>query len=122
VGALKQLQGHIWRAGFTRGALTAELFRDVPDALQAWRQQGLKTYIYSSGSREAQRLFFGYCQVGPGGRGGRECGVCMGVRGGPAVPVFLGGTSLGKPGGGLQGTHQTATVFSHSVYVPCYAV
>jgi methylthioribulose 1-phosphate dehydratase/enolase-phosphatase E1 len=64
VGALKQLQGHIWRAGFTSGKLTAELFRDVPDALATWRSQGVKTYIYSSGSREAQRLFFGYCQVG----------------------------------------------------------
>mmetsp|Transcript_28725 Transcript_28725/g.73056 ORF Transcript_28725/g.73056 Transcript_28725/m.73056 type:complete len:502 (-) Transcript_28725:369-1874(-) len=64
VGALKQLQGHVWRAGFESGALRAELFRDVPDALTEWRRAGLKTYIYSSGSREAQRLFFGHTQVG----------------------------------------------------------
>lgn len=64
VTALKTLQGHIWRQGFTTGAMRAELFRDVPDALVEWRGAGIKTYIYSSGSREAQRLFFGYCQVG----------------------------------------------------------
>lgn len=30
VGALKQLQGHVWRAGFKKGQLTAELFRWGP--------------------------------------------------------------------------------------------
>ena len=29
-----------------------------------WRNAGIKTYIYSSGSREAQRLFFGHSQAG----------------------------------------------------------
>lgn len=29
VGALKQLQGHVWRTGFKQGQLTAELFRWV---------------------------------------------------------------------------------------------
>jgi methylthioribulose 1-phosphate dehydratase/enolase-phosphatase E1 len=43
--------------------MRAELYRDVPDALVEWRSSGIKTYIYSSGSREAQRLFFGYCTV-----------------------------------------------------------
>jgi methionine salvage enolase-phosphatase E1 len=43
--------------------MRAELFRDTPDALVEWRGAGIKTYIYSSGSREAQRLFFGYSQV-----------------------------------------------------------
>ncbi|KIZ00060.1 enolase-phosphatase E1 [Monoraphidium neglectum] len=64
VGALKQLQGHVWRAGFKSGALVAQLFRDVPDALAEWRNAGIKVYIYSSGSREAQRQFFGHTQVG----------------------------------------------------------
>jgi methionine salvage enolase-phosphatase E1 len=27
IGALKQLQGHVWRAGFKSGKMTAELFR-----------------------------------------------------------------------------------------------
>eukprot|EP00877_Chromochloris_zofingiensis_P003346 jgi/Chrzof1/13011/Cz07g16110.t1 len=64
VGALKQLQGHIWRSGFRSGQLVAPLFRDVPDALAEWRNLGIKTYIYSSGSREAQRLLFSHTQVG----------------------------------------------------------
>lgn len=32
VGALKQLQGHVWRSGFKKGQLTAELFRWVCSA------------------------------------------------------------------------------------------
>lgn len=47
-------QGHIWAGGFARGELKGELFRDVPDALAQWRSAGIKTYIYSSGSRGAQ--------------------------------------------------------------------
>jgi methionine salvage enolase-phosphatase E1 len=35
----------------------------VTDALVEWRNAGLKTYIYSSGSREAQRQLFGHTQV-----------------------------------------------------------
>jgi methylthioribulose 1-phosphate dehydratase/enolase-phosphatase E1 len=27
IGALKQLQGHVWRAGFKSGKMTAQLFR-----------------------------------------------------------------------------------------------
>jgi len=64
IGALKQLQGHVWRSGFKKGQLTAELFRDVPDMLVEWRNAGIKSYIYSSGSREAQRLFFQHSQAG----------------------------------------------------------
>ena len=57
------IQGHIWNKGFKSGAMTSELFRDVPDVLTELRLAGVKTYIYSSGSREAQKLFFGHCQV-----------------------------------------------------------
>lgn len=31
VGALKQLQGHVWRTGFVKGQLVAQLFRLVTD-------------------------------------------------------------------------------------------
>lgn len=61
--ALKALQGHVWRTGFTKGQITAELYRDVPDMLTELGRMGIKSYIYSSGSREAQRLFFGHTQV-----------------------------------------------------------
>ncbi|PSC73334.1 putative bifunctional methylthioribulose-1-phosphate dehydratase enolase-phosphatase E1 [Micractinium conductrix] len=62
--ALKSLQGHIWAGGFARGELRGELFADVPDALAQWRAAGMKTYIYSSGSRGAQRDLLGRTTVG----------------------------------------------------------
>jgi len=62
--ALKSLQGHIWTQGFACGDLRAELYSDVPDALATWRAQGIKTYIYSSGSRQAQRDLFANTTVG----------------------------------------------------------
>ena len=58
------VQGHIWRAGFQQGAIKSELFRDVPDSLVRWRNSGIKTYIYSSGSREAQKNLFGHTTAG----------------------------------------------------------
>ncbi len=64
VNALKTLQGHIWRGGFSRGEMKAELFRDVPDSIVELRSLGVKTYVYSSGSREAQKQFFGHTLVG----------------------------------------------------------
>ena len=62
--ALKSLQGHIWRQGYAAGELRTELFRDVYDALAAWRSYGIKTYIYSSGSRLAQRDLFAHTNAG----------------------------------------------------------
>ncbi|CAL5225286.1 g8085 [Coccomyxa viridis] len=62
--ALKSLQGHIWREGFRSGSIKAELFRDVPDMLVQWRSMGIKSYIYSSGSREAQNNLFGHTTAG----------------------------------------------------------
>ncbi|XP_054999573.1 enolase-phosphatase E1-like [Sorex araneus] len=55
--ALKQLQGHMWRAAFTAGHVKAEFFEDVVPAVKKWREAGMKVYVYSSGSVEAQKLF-----------------------------------------------------------------
>jgi len=55
---LKQLQGMIWRGGFESGELVAHVFDDVPPALSQWADSGLDVRIYSSGSIEAQKLFF----------------------------------------------------------------
>lgn len=63
-GALKQLQGHIWRAGYLSGALKGHVYEDTPAALRQWVAAGRKVYIYSSGSREAQRLLFGHSVAG----------------------------------------------------------
>uniref|UniRef100_A0A8D2IKI3 Enolase-phosphatase E1 n=1 Tax=Urocitellus parryii TaxID=9999 RepID=A0A8D2IKI3_UROPR len=62
--ALKQLQGHMWRAAFTAGHMKAEFFEDVVPAVRKWREDGMKVYIYSSGSVEAQKLLFGHSTEG----------------------------------------------------------
>ncbi|KAL9444072.1 hypothetical protein AB3S75_017282 [Citrus x aurantiifolia] len=64
ITALKQLQGHIWRTGFESNELVGEVFDDVPEALEKWHSLGTKVYIYSSGSRLAQRLIFGNSNYG----------------------------------------------------------
>ncbi|KAM8906318.1 enolase-phosphatase E1 isoform 4-T4 [Lycaon pictus] len=62
--ALKQLQGHMWRAAFAAGRMKAEFFEDVVPAVRKWREAGMKVYIYSSGSVEAQKLLFGHSTEG----------------------------------------------------------
>uniref|UniRef100_A0A8C5XWJ0 Enolase-phosphatase 1 n=1 Tax=Microcebus murinus TaxID=30608 RepID=A0A8C5XWJ0_MICMU len=62
--ALKQLQGHMWRAAFAAGRMKAEFFADVVPAVRKWREAGMKVYIYSSGSVEAQKLLFGHSTDG----------------------------------------------------------
>ncbi|KAG4161353.1 hypothetical protein ERO13_D01G049400v2 [Gossypium hirsutum] len=64
ITALKQLQGHIWRTGFETNELKGIVFDDVPEALEKWHALGVKVYIYSSGSRLAQRLLFGNTKFG----------------------------------------------------------
>ncbi|XP_053319062.1 enolase-phosphatase E1 isoform X2 [Spea bombifrons] len=58
--ALKQLQGHMWRSAYVTGQVKGEVYGDVVPAIQKWREAGLKVYIYSSGSIEAQKLLFQY--------------------------------------------------------------
>ena len=64
VTPLKTLQGMIWRSGFESGQLVAHVFDDVPPALAAWSDSGLDVRIYSSGSIEAQQLFFRHTAFG----------------------------------------------------------
>ena len=62
--ALKALQGDIWTGGFQAGDLVSDMFPDVEPALRSWAASGLKTYIFSSGSRRAQRDLFGHTRTG----------------------------------------------------------
>ncbi len=62
--ALKALQGMIWQAGFESGEIVAHVFDDVPPALARWADSGLDVRIYSSGSIQAQQLFFGHTAAG----------------------------------------------------------
>jgi enolase-phosphatase E1 len=61
---LKTLQGLIWRQGYESGELKADLYPDALTALRAWDAAGVPIYVYSSGSVEAQHLFFGYTRDG----------------------------------------------------------
>jgi enolase-phosphatase E1 len=61
---LKLLQGLIWEEGYRDGSLHGEVFRDVPEALAAWRRAGVRLRVFSSGSVLAQRLLFGHTAHG----------------------------------------------------------
>ncbi len=61
---LKRLQGIIWKSGFESGELKAHLYDEVPDALHKWHESNLDIRIYSSGSIQAQKLFFGHTIFG----------------------------------------------------------
>ncbi|MGA0585735.1 acireductone synthase [Dyella sp. KRB-257] len=62
--ALKALQGMIWKDGYEAGDYRAHVYPEVPARLRAWRAQGLKLYVYSSGSVPAQKLFFRHSEAG----------------------------------------------------------
>ncbi|KAL7580175.1 hypothetical protein ACA910_012926 [Epithemia clementina (nom. ined.)] len=61
--ALKDLQGKIWKNGFESGDLKSHVYDDVPVMLKWMRDNGVKVYIYSSGSVNAQKLLFGHTEI-----------------------------------------------------------
>jgi len=61
---LKQLQGLIWKDGFTSSQMVAHLYDEVAACIKSWKQSGVDVRIYSSGSIQAQRLFFGHTVAG----------------------------------------------------------
>jgi enolase-phosphatase E1 len=61
---LKHLQGLIWEEGFRTGELKAHVYDDVPPALRKWRDLQIDVHIYSSGSIQAQKLFFAHTIAG----------------------------------------------------------
>jgi len=61
---LKTLQGMVWRHGFESGELVSHVFDDVPETLAHWTDSGLDVRIYSSGSIDAQKLFFAHTAAG----------------------------------------------------------
>ena len=64
VTPLKTLQGLVWQKGFDTGALCAPVYEDAVRALRYWHRQGLRLYVYSSGSVAAQRLLFSHTEQG----------------------------------------------------------
>ena len=64
ISALKQLQGHMWNEGYTKGELKSLVYDDVPVFFRAACKSGARVAIYSSGSRQAQNLLFRYSNQG----------------------------------------------------------
>lgn len=61
---LKSLQGKIWQQGYLDAVLKAQVFSDVPTALERWHRAGLKMSVFSSGSVLAQKLLFANTELG----------------------------------------------------------
>ncbi len=64
VTTLKAIQGRIWEEGYHGGAFKAHIYPDALRKLLAWFGQGIRLYVYSSGSVEAQNLYFGHTTEG----------------------------------------------------------
>jgi enolase-phosphatase E1 len=61
---LKALQGVIWREGYASGELKAHLYPDAVEAILTWSGRGVRVFIYSSGSIEAQKLYVAHSVAG----------------------------------------------------------
>ena len=64
ITSLKTLQGFIWEYGFKNQDFKGHLYEDAYRNLQQWFNEGIKLYVFSSGSEKAQKLIFGYSQYG----------------------------------------------------------
>ncbi len=62
--ALKALQGMLWLKGYKNEDYRAHIYPDALNTMQSWHAQGYAIYVYSSGSVEAQKLFFKYSSAG----------------------------------------------------------
>ena len=64
VTALKALQGMLWKQGYEKGDFTGHIYDDAAECLARWAGDGIRLYIYSSGSEAAQKLLFGHSDAG----------------------------------------------------------
>ena len=62
--SLKSLQGLIWRKGYENGDFTGHVYDDAVQGLRRWHEEGIRLYVYSSGSVGAQKLLFGNSDAG----------------------------------------------------------
>lgn len=61
---LKALQGLVWTAGYESGAFKGHVYDDAAEHLRKWHADGMKLFVYSSGSVKAQKLLFGHSDHG----------------------------------------------------------
>lgn len=64
VTPLKTLQGMVWQYGYESGELKGHLYQDAYEQLKRWHDEGMRMFVYSSGSVGAQKLLFGYSSFG----------------------------------------------------------
>jgi enolase-phosphatase E1 len=64
VTPLKTLQGLIWAEGFAKSELRGHVYPDAAAGLRRWHDAGLRLFVYSSGSVEAQKVLFGNSMEG----------------------------------------------------------
>jgi enolase-phosphatase E1 len=61
---LKALQGMVWKDGYRNRDFVAHVYDDAREALERWKADGRRLYIYSSGSIPAQKLYFAHTAHG----------------------------------------------------------
>lgn len=61
---LKQIQGLIWEEGYKSGQIKGYIYPDAYEKMIQWYRDGIKLYIYSSGSVKAQKLLFSHTNYG----------------------------------------------------------
>lgn len=64
VTPLKALQGMIWEEGYRQGHFKGHVYEDAARKLKEWHAQGVKLYVFSSGSVQAQKLLFAHTDYG----------------------------------------------------------
>ncbi len=61
---LKALQGMVWQHGYRTGDYKAHIYQDAIQNLTEWHAQKVDLYVFSSGSVQAQELFFQFSSYG----------------------------------------------------------
>ncbi len=61
---LKALQGMIWERGFKQGDFKGHVYEDAVRNLKQWQARGIRLYVFSSGSVQAQKLLFAHTGYG----------------------------------------------------------
>jgi enolase-phosphatase E1 len=61
---LKAIQGQIWKSGFESGELKGHVYPDVAENFKKWSSAGIRIFIFSSGSAEAQKMIFRHSTSG----------------------------------------------------------
>jgi enolase-phosphatase E1 len=61
---LKSVQGMIWEDGYKKGDFKGHVYEDAAQHLRKCKQAGLRLYVFSSGSVQAQKLLFAHTDYG----------------------------------------------------------